>query len=39
METFTNNIATVTTTDLFIVTLLIGGLIGMMIHIFYKDEV
>jgi len=39
METFANNIATITTTDLFVMGLLIGGLVGLMIHIFYKDEV
>lgn len=39
METFTNNIETITTTDLFVMTLLVVVLVGFMIHIFYDDEV
>ena len=39
METFARNISDITTTDLFVITLLVGGLIGLMIHIFYDDEV
>ena len=39
METFTSNIETITTTDLFVMTLLVVVLVGFMIHIFYDDEV
>ena len=39
METITTNIANLTTTDLFIMTLLMVVLVGIMVYIYNDDSV
>ena len=39
METITNNISDLTTTDLFVMTLLVTVLVWIMVYIYNDDEV